>query len=87
MLDDGRYEGDPMGLEGIMIRLGDDPLRSPMLTPAELSSVLQREGLAADFFAGRPIEPGPVTVTAAERDALLEALPPEHPARRPLVGD
>ncbi|MEM9461238.1 MAG: hypothetical protein AAGF11_44150 [Myxococcota bacterium] len=70
MLDDGRFEGEPAVLGDIMIRLGDDPLSSPIFAPEELHSLMGREGLARDFFAGRPIEDGPTTITVAQRDAL-----------------
>jgi len=73
LLDDGRFEGHPRALDGVMFRLGDDLLASPMMSPAAMRSVLEREGLARDFFAGRPIEQERLVVTLQQRDALLRS--------------
>lgn len=40
------------------------------LEPEELRAMLEIEGLAEDFFAGRPIAAGPTSVTAAQLEAL-----------------
>jgi len=71
LLDDGRFEGEPEALGDIMVRLGDDPLLSPTVDPEDLGSVLRTEGLAEDFFAGRPIGTGPSTITVRQRDGFL----------------
>ena len=57
---DETYE--PEALDGVLYRVGDDPLHDRLLTPKEARLLMERKGLAADFFAGRPIEAGPVMV-------------------------
>ena len=57
MLDDGRFEGRLEALEGVMYRLGEDMLASPMVSADRVRSVMEREGLAAYFILRDPAAP------------------------------
>jgi hypothetical protein len=72
LLDDGRFEGTPTALDGLIFRLGDDALGSPMIPPGMMRTVLERDGLSEDFFAGRAVDGQPLRVTDAQRDALAK---------------
>lgn len=73
MLDDGRYDGAPAALQAIKIRIGSDMLTSPLFSPDELPSILQRKGLASAFFGGHPIAPAPTAASSEQRDAWVSA--------------
>ncbi len=66
LLDDGRFEGDPAALSGVMYRLGEDFFDSPMVESQRMRAVMHRDGLAEDFFAGRPIDMSPIRVRMAD---------------------
>ncbi len=81
LLDSGLYEGRPAALSGVMYRLGEDPLSSPVVGAEHVRAVVERKGLVEDFFAGRALSTEPAMITPAQRDALAEAARPDALAR------